>query len=45
MYNVYIIVEMSKNDSINNVLLFKHSSIENKNIYFIINKIKSIFYN
>ena len=45
MYNVYIIVEMSKNNSINDVLLVKHSLIENKNIYFIINKIKNIFYN
>ena len=47
MYNVYIMIKMSKNDDINNVLLVKYLLKENKNIYFnyIINKIKNIFYN
>ena len=48
MYNVYVIVKTLKNNDINNILLIeKYRLIENKNIYYnyIINKIKSIFYN
>ena len=45
MYNIYIIVKLSKNDDINNILLVNSTLRENKNFNYIINKIKNIFYN